>query len=328
MSITKIAKLAGVSIATVSNALKGTGRVSPATAKKIKAIAKKENYTVRAKKTAAPRETKQVTFVLADHKTHLRHLSFNMRIFEGVQEKCDRLGYTVVLHSHASRTDLVKQSQGSVGVLILGHIPQPQTLIDAARKPVVWVSRYETGSADAVLENNREIARLAAAHLIARGHKSIGYIDDQYIGTVSDRGYYFERFLREAGVKPVIFRDTILFDLLGNDPIINTDKLYRILTKMFSGKDKPTALFSPGDSMTLSMYSFFKQHGIRPLKDIDIVSCNNEMPYIAEIRPRPPTIDFNLREMGVRAVESLLWRISNPSRPAQKILVEPFLVLP
>ncbi len=41
MSITKIAKLAGVSIATVSNALKGTGRVSPATAKKIKAIAKK-----------------------------------------------------------------------------------------------------------------------------------------------------------------------------------------------------------------------------------------------------------------------------------------------
>ncbi len=328
MSIQRIAELAGVSIATVSNALNGTGRVSSGTAEKIRKIAERENLTTRPKRRVQPREKKHITFTIADKAASLRHSTFNMHIFEGVQARLESAGYSVVLFSRVDVNNICRHTKDSAGIIMMGHDPQPQAFFDAAKKPLVWVSRYETGTADTVLENNREIGRIAAHHLLGRGHKVIAYVDDEYIQTVSDRGRHFARYVREGGGKPVVLRDKLIFDIVGNHPVINTDKLDRVMAKMLAEKERPTALFSPGDMMTLSIYAFLKRNSIMPMKDIDIISCNNEMPYIREMSPRPPTIDFNLHFMGSRAADTLLWRMSNPDAPPQKILIAPRLLLP
>lgn len=328
MSIKRIAELAGVSIATVSNALNHTGRVSAETAARIRDLAEREGVTPRPKKSPQPAERKYITFTVADRMSSLRHSNFNMRIFEGVQARLEAAGYSVVLFSKVSVGDIGRHTKDSAGVVLMGHDPNPQAFVDAAKKPLVWVSRYETGTADTVVENNREIARIAANHLLSRGHKTIGYIDDRYIQTVSDRGFYFARYVREGGAKAVILGDQPIFNLLADHPIVSADKLDRLLAKMFSGRDQPTALFSPGDLMSVSMYAFLKRHGIKPMQDIDFISCNNEMPFTGDLLPRPPTIDFNLFVMGQRAAEMLLWRMKNPADPPQKLLIPPFLVMP
>ncbi len=328
MSIKRIAELAGVSIATVSNALNGTGRVSAGTAARIKELADREGLILRPKKQPKRQERRYITFTVADNMTSLRHSNFNMRIFEGVQSRLESAGYSVILFSAVNARNIGTQTRDSEGIILMGHDPNPQAFVDAADKPLVWASRYETGTADAVLENNREIARIAANYLLSRGHKTVGYIDDQYIQTVSDRGMYFARFMHEAGAKAVILGDQPIFDLMSDHPIVNTDKLDRLLTRMFSGRDRPTALFSPGDLMSLSIYVFLKRNGIRPMEDIDFISCNNEMPFTGELQPKPPTIDFNLFVMGQRAAEMLLWRMENPAEPPQKLLIPPYLVMP
>ncbi len=328
MSIQYIAQLAGVSIATVSNALNGTGRVSAGTAERIRALALREGVVLRSKKRSRQPERKYVTFTVADNMTSLRHSAFNMLIFEGVQSRLESAGCSVVLFSKVNARDIGRQTGNSAGIILMGHDPNPQAFVDAAKKPLVWASRYETGTADAVVENNREIARIAANHLLARGHKTVGYIDDQYIQTVSDRGMYFARYLQEAGAKAVIFGDRPIFDLMSDHPIVNTDKLDRLLSKMFSGRDRPTAIFSPGDLMSISIYAYLKRNGIRPMEDIDFISCNNELPFTGDLVPKPPTIDFNLFVLGQRAAETLLWRMKNPSEPPQKLLIQPYLVMP
>lgn len=328
MSIKHIAELAGVSTATVSNALNGTGRVSAETVARVRALAEGEGFVLRPKKRSRQSERKYVTFSIADRMTSLRHSIFNLRVLEGVQSRLESAGCSVVLFSKVCARDIGRHTRDSAGVILIGQEPDPQAVVDAAGKPLVWVSRYETGTADAVLENNREIARIAADHLLAGGHKIVGYIDDRYIGTVSDRGLYFARFMREGGGKAVILGDRPIFELLSDHPIINTDKLDRLLTKMFSGRDRPTAVFSPGDLMSVSIYAFLRRNGIRPMEDIGFISCNNEMPFLGSLLPRPPTIDFNLFIMGRRAAEMLLWRMKNPSEPPQKLLIPPYLVMP
>ena len=328
MSLKRIAELAGVSIATVSNALNGTGRVSAGTADRIRELAEREGLLPSPKKQPKQPERKYVTFTVADNMTSLRHSNFNMRIFEGVQSRLESEGYSVVLFSKVNARDIGRQTRDSAGIILMGHDPDPQSFVDAAGKPLVWASRYETGTADAVLENNREIARIAANYLLSRGHKTVGYIDDRYIQTVSDRGMYFAHSMHEGGAKAVILGDRPIFDLMSDHPIVNTEKLDRLLAKMFSGRDQPTALFSPGDLMSVSIYAFLKRNGIRPMEDIDFISCNNEMPFTGDLLPRPPTIDFNLFVMGQRAAEMLLWRMKTPADPPQKLLIPPFLVMP
>lgn len=329
MSIKRIAELAGVSIATVSNALNGTGRISESTAARIRELAESEGLALRPRRRPGREGRKHITFTLAESTmSSLRYSNFNMRIFEGVQSSLESAGCPVVLFSRVDARNIERHTRDSAGVILMGHAPGPQALVDAAGKPLVWVSRYETGTADSVLENNREVARIGAEYLLGRGHRIIGYIDDQYIGTVSDRGRYFADFLRDAGAKAVIAGDRPIFNLMGDHPIVNADKLDGLLTKMFSGKDRPTALFSPGDLMSVSIYAFLKRHGMRPMKDIDFISCNNEMPFMRDLSPRPPTIDFNLFAMGRRAAEMLLWRMKNPEEPPQKMLIQPYLVMP
>ena len=45
--------------------------------------------------------------------------------------------------------------------------------------------------------------------------------------------------------------------------------------------------------------------------EVEIISCNNERPYLIGLSPKPAEIDIRVEAIGMRGVERLLWRMRN-----------------
>jgi DNA-binding LacI/PurR family transcriptional regulator len=88
----------------------------------------------------------------------------------------------------------------------------------------------------------------------------------------------------------------------------------------------PTGLFIPRDVITIGVYRSLRARGLKPGRDIDIISCDNT-PALDALEVRPATIDIRPEEIGRRAVEQLLWRIGNRDAPMNvTALVEPQII--
>jgi DNA-binding LacI/PurR family transcriptional regulator len=101
------------------------------------------------------------------------------------------------------------------------------------------------------------------------------------------------------------------------------------ISRMFSTDPKPTGLFVPNDTATAVAHRVLIRRGIRPGKDIDIISCNNDNSSLIGLDPRPASIDLRPDIIGERAVDQLMRAIHNPFGPVRaNLLVEPRLVTP
>ena len=62
---------------------------------------------------------------------------------------------------------------------------------------------------------------------------------------------------------------------------------------------------------------------------MELVSCNNELPYLAGLSPRPASIDIRLAAVGQRAVEQLQWRLRHREASERfRICIEPHVAPP
>jgi DNA-binding LacI/PurR family transcriptional regulator len=95
-------------------------------------------------------------------------------------------------------------------------------------------------------------------------------------------------------------------------------------------RDEPagTGLFLSTDQETAALYHAMAANGVAAGNQYVVVSCDNEIPTLAPLNPRPATIDFGARQIGQQAVRRLLHRVRNPAEPTLLIQLPPRLVLP
>jgi hypothetical protein len=59
---------------------------------------------------------------------------------------------------------------------------------------------------------------------------------------------------------------------------------------------------------------------------VEVVSCNNEKPYLVGLDPTPTEIDIRASSIGLRGVEQLVWRLEHPNVPERIVqTIEPFV---
>ncbi len=328
MSIARIAELAGVSVATVSNVLNSTGRVSPETAQKVRKIAQEANFHVRRKRRDGSQGKRRIAFSLVDDVLRFAQSNWVLGLMGSAQEVIEPRGYSLTVMSAATAENIAKQTHDAAAVILYGYDPLPKPIIAAAGKPVIWIMRYNCSPADTVMEDNREMGRMVAEYFIARGHQHLGYIADTRIEPVVDRGIYMTQFAAEAKCRTTTVGDHQIFTNEQGTPGVDVDKLNRLLDKLLKGDKRPTALFVPGDLLTLHVYDALKKRGIRPMQDIDIVSCNNEAIYYERLDPRPPVFDIDIGAIGTLAAQTALWRLENMDMAPTKVLLAPKLLIP
>ena len=345
MSIVEIAKLAGVSHTTVSRVMNNENNVSPDTAIKIRAIMKEVGYVPKPPSMRrGPRRVKDVSFktgniaflTSSDSLQVLSKSPVMLDVLHGIEEALAVHGMSLVQGAISVNRQLppIVARGGVDGVIVwpnLDGVPDETVEILRNYKVVYVMTAVEERLAgDRVQNNNRQVGRLAAQYLHEKGHDSVGYITPSAHAlqqNLCDRWDAFSKYLKPYDVKiNSIEVKQSATDLLE----VGAEKAAAILSQvkaMFSGGSRPTGIFVTCDSLTAKLYPILKSIGVEPGKDIDVVSCNNEVSILAGLEPKPVIIDIQAKEIGRKAVEQLRWRIMHPEDDNQIILqVQPQLL--
>lgn len=306
-----VAKEAGVSVATASQVIRGTGRISQKTRKKVLDVARKLHYVPNARAASMRSgENREIGFTI-----HQIANPFNAEVISGVSDLLESEGYLVsILDSQddpeRQRRQLEAFIRGSRGGLLLvpAHDTPDSTyeLLRNHRIPTVTFLRRDGGfDFDHVGILNSEATEKATNYLADLGHRSIAFLGG--IADVEVRKH------RIAGYSSVMQRRGL------GEPIIwdsNDDKLSGIkaMTALRSTHPDVTAIVCNGDQVAIGACVALSQMGLTPGKEVSVIGFD-DIQDAAVATPPLTTMAVSPYRLGRRLARSLLDRLSDPEAP-------------
>jgi LacI family transcriptional regulator len=309
VTITDIARRAGVSVPTVSRVVNGRSDVSPGTRERVEELLRRHGY----RKRAAPpgRRAALIDLVFNDLDS-----PWAVEIIRGVEEVAHAAGAgTVVSAIHGRSGDarrwmrnlrarvcdgvvLVTSSLDPVLHQELGILGVPLVVVDPAGSPALDVPTV--GAA------NRSGGMAATEHLLALGHRRIGLIAgpprllcsrarlDGYRAALEGAGVAVD----ESLIVPGDFRHGSGFA-----------GCYALLDL----PEPPTAVFAASDQMALGAIEALRRQGLRVPEDMSVVGFD-DLPEVRWSAPPLTTVRQPLADMGKVAARTVL-RLTRDERP-------------
>lgn len=331
---------------TVSRVINNDGNVSPETAMKIRAIMKDIGYVPKPPSLRrGPRRVREIGFKTGNvafltSSDSLRVLSSSpvmLDVVHGIEEALSAHGMSMVQGAISTGRHLPPiVSRGEVdGVIVWPNLDNvSEETIEILRNfKVVYVMTAieERLAGDRVKNNNRQIGRMAAKYLLGKGHKRIGYITPTALDlqqNMCERWISFSNLVAEKKAQAVqLVVQQSPTDLLEVD-MDNDIAIQNSLKSMFESEKSPTGIFVTCDSLTAKIYPILKSMGIEIGKDIEIISCDNQVSLLAGLEPKPVSIDIQAQLIGKKAVEQLRWRIMHPDDDSQRTIeIQPKLLV-
>lgn len=323
-TIYDLAKIAGVSAATVSRSLAGSSLVNAKTAKKIQELAKTHNYqpnlTARSLRTRR-RGAINVVIPLGHDKT--QHISdpFFMTLLGNLADELTERGFELIL------TRIVPEGDGWLetmvaadrvdGFILMGQSDQSAVLDKVAEHylPLVaWGGLAEGQKHCSVGTDNRLGGRLAISHLIKLGCRDIAFLGNAEPLEISLRLEGAQAAVAEA--QSVVLRQSPIHfsaELIGVD-----------LGAFFDGCDRlPDGIFAASDMIAISAIQVLSQRGVRVPQDVKVIGYDDL--FIARASTPPlSTIRQDLAAGAKHIVSSLLMRIEGHHTPS--IVLPPMLI--
>jgi LacI family transcriptional regulator, repressor for deo operon, udp, cdd, tsx, nupC, and nupG len=303
ISIKDVARAAQVSYSTVSRALADSPRVKPETRLRIQRLAAEMGYFPSfAARSLVTQRTQTIGLVA----TTIMDL-FQAEIIQVVEETALQHGYSVILShsgkdSEREQTELRALRERHVDGIILISVRSDGHYASAVRGtniPVVFLNNVRHDECGcAVCVDNLAGGRVVTEHLLALGHRRIGYITGPIVewdNTERHKGY--EQALRARGVAPdpewVVRGDS--------SSRSGTDAMRRLLAL----PRPPTAVFCYNDASALGAMRATHAAGLRIPEDISIAGFD-DIDLAAHFEPPLTTVAQPKLDMGVRAVEMIL----------------------
>jgi len=325
-SLKQVAELAEVSIPTVSRLLSGSGYVSEQAAARVRASVKELGYMPRAvrpgPKPKSPRgiRTGNVVLISLDEvspEEMLRMPAFPS-LLGGIQSALAQQGLALVLsHVHDGKVPGVLNRNRVDGVLIMGGAPplSPNLKRALQQLPSVWCFRRHAdphGEFDHVFYDNARVGDLAAEYFLSHGKRRLAFLTPRASHTA-----YAQR--RERFVHAVVAGGGSVGVFQSEPSEASTDAscVEALIGEMMASGPLPEGLFVPADHDMLAAFHALRGRGIEPQRDLLLLGCNADPQFITRMHPRPATIDIQSVLVGQRAVEQLLWRVSNREAPGR-----------
>lgn len=313
-----VARAAQVSVATVSALINGTTKVSPALTQRIEAaisaIGYERNAIARSLKLGA---TKTIGLLVTDIRN-----PFFADIVATIQYTLNRAGYAVMVCSSDEDTALQDMQvklllDRAVDGLIIAPAGEDVMLKDflaSVRRPMVIIDRTCEGlDADTVTLDNRKAVLDATSYLVGLGHRRIGYIAGPLItSTGRDRLAGYRDALADAGVPYV--------EELVQGGDSREAGGYRAAMQLLTQRDRPSAIFSANNLMTIGTMRAIRDVGLSCPDDIS-VACFDDFPWADVFRPHLTTIAQPVQAIGEYAANLLLDRLFGQTDEAPRQLV-------
>lgn len=315
-----VAELAGVSIKTISRVVNGTGPVAEATEERVRAaiaqLGFRPNPAARSLRVGTDDAVGLVIENFGD--------PFMATLTASVEERMREAGKFVIIASGGYAPENERPAvEGLAHRRVAGMIITPTStshsyLAEAlVNVPIVFVDRPPVQfDADTVLTDNEGGAKLATEHLIAGGHRRIGFVGDR-IGL-------FTTSLRYQGFRAAMAAaDIPILDHLIRTDVVDTETAALATREMVAGDDPPTAVISANARSSLGVVRGL--HLDQPPRVAHVSFDDFEG---AESLTPPVTVIYqDPTAMGRTAAELLLDRLADPSRPSRHVVLPTRLIV-
>lgn len=323
ITLKKIAKEFGVSISTVSKALKDSHEISEETRGKIKAFADYYNYKPNSLALQLRNQKTSVIGVIIPEIVH----HFFSTVINGIEQYANEKGYNVmVCLSNESYEKEVSNfsvlTNGSIDGLIVSIARETQenevykhfNAIISDDFPLVLFDRIiDELKCDKVIIDDIGGAFKATNHLIEIGAKRIALITTQDFITVGS--------LRKQGYLKALKTSGITIDNNRIYKIDDTKDLYKQIEKVIQVKNPPDAILAVNEIYAAIALKIAKEKGLSIPKDIAIIGFTSGL--ISEFTdPALTSVEQHGDLMGKQAAELLINRIENTAPSEyQKVVI-------
>lgn len=307
VTIVDVARVAGVSVSTVSKVINDRYGVSPETYDKVMDVVGQLGYESSLVASSLRRRSTNVIGVLVPE-----FEPFSAELLKGISSAAEGTGYELLAYSGNLEHNQVGWERRSLsrlaGTLIDGAvIVAPTATVTDATIPVVAVDPHTGRTGPSTIEaDNVGGARAATQHLIDLGHRRIAHVrgrEDLVSASLSEQGY---REALEAAGLPF---EAELVRVGGYRAAETTDAARELLTL----PERPTAIFSANDLSAIRVVEVAKELGLRVPEDVSVVGFDN-VPEAANAVPPMTTVAQPLHQMGAEAVRILLGLLAGETR--------------
>ncbi|MBZ2195713.1 LacI family DNA-binding transcriptional regulator [Occultella gossypii] len=325
VTLNDIAERTGVTVATVSNALRNRGRVAEQTRARILAVAEELGYEVnlRARHLRIGR-TDTIAFIAPSFHDYFSGLADEI----AVEVEAGRRH--LVLERTAARTENEREAisltrlQMFDGVLLSTVGLDREDIARAqSRVPLVVLSEREMpATVDHVMLANEDGARLATAHMIDGGARNIVVLGGSTapdLGIASSRRAGWEAAHSDAG----IVADPRLIVPL---PDFSMHDAREAVRRLLRDGVRFDAVFAVTDVVALGAMSALTGHGCRIPQDIQVAGFDN-IATSDYLSPGLTSVDPDHRGVAHTAMRLLARRIAGDPGPAEHIVVPVSLVV-
>ena len=315
----------GVSIATVSRALRSSPEIGPEMQRRVKELARKLNYRpnpyARSLRRASP---KIIGVVVPNIVTH-----FYSAVLDGIEREAAAHGYSVIsANSHEDTTDEIHAVENFLSLHVDGIIAclaqnttdytHFQQLADM-ELPLVFFGR--TCLPDlfpSVTANGDEAAYQATQHLLQTGSRRIAFLGGPaHLDMVVRRKHGYLQALRDARIpieRSLVVCGTIDFRVASH-----------AVRQLLERNDRPDAILAFNDIIAFAAYTTILQMGLRIPEDVAIIGFTDDV-HAEYVTPRLSAIVDQSTLMGRTACRLLLRNISGDLKVTHEIVPQKLMI--
>lgn len=324
VTILDVAAAADVSKSTVSLVLQGSELIRAETAERVRAAARKLGYVYNRRAAELRRKSSNTIGVIINDLMN----PFFAEVLVGLERKLVDAGFTVLM-AHTSedlkrqeRVLLTMREQHAAGIALCPALGTPSSLTRTVKSwgipLVVMVRTLGNGTYDFAGSDNARGVQIAVEHLIAAGHRRIGFLGGQSGPVLEQRLSGYKMALAAAGID---------FD----SELVIAAKLTRegghgAMASLLALRPRVKAAVCYSDLVAFGALSALGESGMRPGADFALMGFDNVLDA-AHSNPPLSTVDVRPSELGEQAASILLARIEDPGHSRRQHVITPQLVL-
>ncbi len=323
MTIFDVARVAGVSYATVSRVLNNKDHVKPEKRQAVLEAAARLGYVANSQaRSLAGGPSRVIGLLVQDLGS-----SYTGEIIRGMDAELEAAGYDLMLYTTHRRqakesayVDAIARGLADGLLLILPR--SPGAYLESLRRrhyPYVLIDHQGIGDyARSVGATNWQGAYDATRYLIQLGHRRIGFVTGAMeLGCAVDR---------LAGYQAALTDHALPADV----DLVYTGDFHRPAgftgaQALLSLPDRPTAILASNDEMAFGVMEAARVAGLRLPDDISVVGFD-DIPQASVVHPPLTTVRQPLEEMGRLATQMLLRLIAEPQLQTGRIALPTELV--
>lgn len=316
-----VARLAGVSVATVSAVINGKGRVSAQlTAQVHQAMGALDYYPNQVARSLKLQQSHIIGMVVPDITN-----PFFGDVIRGVETEARVRGYSLILCDsnedpliEKANLDMLFARRADGALIAPSDVTTALGHVILRRLPAVFFDRIPPGfTGSAVLTNNLEAAFDATRYLIDLGHRRLAIIAGRLdLSNGSDRLEGFRKALQQA--------DLALPESYLQQGDFQVESGYRCGLNLLRLTDPPTAIFCCNNQMTLGLMKAVAELDVSCPAQVSVLTFDDFL-WTANFSPRLTTVAQPSLEMGKQAMLMLLDKIrafgQKPHPDEEKVLV-------